>query len=241
MYPDSDESATQSEDSQFYEACSKGNLVDVKYYVLQPEFNIHLCDEWGSTGFHCACRGGHVNVVKFFIEQGFNLNTSNFSGETGFISACIFGKLNVIKYLFNEGADWAACDSERNNGFYWACSGCHFNVIQFFLKNEYEEINFENVHGITGPNMLVERKSQCNDEHLFEKNIAVLIEYGANFCDAHNSASLVNKIQYRVIEITFMTNLINEKWTGRIANAIIDFTMEPSTDNSLQNLNKFLK
>jgi hypothetical protein len=37
-----------------------------------------------------------------------------------------------------------------------------------------------------------------------------------------------------------MKEIIFEKWTGRIAQVITDFTMEAFTDKSLQNLSQFL-
>jgi len=37
-----------------------------------------------------------------------------------------------------------------------------------------------------------------------------------------------------------MKELIFEKWTGRIAQAITDFTIDPYTNTSLQNLSQFL-
>ena len=52
--------------------------------------------------------------------------------------------------------------------------------------------------------------------------------------------ALIDGIQNRIIEITFMKETLFQKWTGRIAQAITDFAMDPVTNTSLQNLSQFL-
>merc|ERR1712034_292359 len=69
---------------------------------------------------------------------------------------------------------------------------------------------------------------------LIEAGSTLLVE-NAVFEELHSA------IQNRIIEITFMKEIIFEKWTGRIAQVITDFTMEAFTDKSLQNLSQFLK
>ena len=67
-----------------------------------------------------------------------------------------------------------------------------------------------------------------------------LIEAGATLNENDVFEELISAIQNRIIEITFTEQTIFQKWTGRIAQAITDFTMEPYTNTSLQNLSQIL-
>jgi len=51
---------------------------------------------------------------------------------------------------------------------------------------------------------------------------------------------LIFAIQNRIIAIAFIKKTIDKKWTERIAHLITDFTMEPFTDISLQNLSTYV-
>ena len=67
-----------------------------------------------------------------------------------------------------------------------------------------------------------------------------LIEAGAtlnkNDVFSYFSEELISATRNRIIEITFTEQTIFKKWTGRIAQAITDFTIHPFTNTSLQNL-----
>jgi hypothetical protein len=71
-------------------------------------------------------------------------------------------------------------------------------------------------------------------------SILLLIEAGAELNKNDVFEELIPAIQNRIIEIMFVEQTIFEKWTGRIARVITDFTMESFTNKSLQNLSKFL-
>jgi len=67
-----------------------------------------------------------------------------------------------------------------------------------------------------------------------------LIEAGATLNGNDVVEELISAIQNRIIEITFTEQTIFQKWTGRIARAITDFTMDPYINTSLQNLSQIL-
>jgi len=70
--------------------------------------------------------------------------------------------------------------------------------------------------------------------------VLLLIEAGAKLSKDEVFEGLISTIQNRILDITFMKQIIFEKWTERIAQLITNFTMEPSTNTSLQNLSEFL-
>jgi len=78
------------------------------------------------------------------------------------------------------------------------------------------------------------------DDELFMTCILLLIEAGAELNENYVFEGLIPAIKNRIIEITYMKKIIFGKWTERIAKVITDFTMEHSTNTSLQNLSQFL-
>jgi len=79
-----------------------------------------------------------------------------------------------------------------------------------------------------------------SNNELFTPCILLLIESGAQLDENDVFEELTSAKQNRIFEITFTKGKIFEKWTGRIAQAITDFTMDPFTNTSLQNLSQFL-
>ena len=99
------------------------------------------------------------------------------------------------------------------------------------------EIGFD---GITGLEMLIEQRYDYDDDGLLLPCILLLIEAGAKLNENRVCDDLFSAILNRIIEIAFLQNTILEKWTGRIAKIIIDFTIGLFTKTSLENLSNFL-
>ena len=95
---------------------------------------------------------------------------------------------------------------------------------------------------MTALDVLIESQYDYPDDELFFPCLLILIEAGAELSetDIFEELTLMSTIQNRIIEITFMKKYIFEKWTGRIAQLITDFTMDPFTNMSLRNLSNFL-
>jgi len=98
-------------------------------------------------------------------------------------------------------------------------------------------MNVSDNDGATGLKTLIGR---YNLYERFLPCILFLIEYGSHLDENCVSEKLILAIQNRIFEITFMKETIFQKWTGRIAQAITDFTIDPFTNTSLQNLCQFL-
>jgi len=94
---------------------------------------------------------------------------------------------------------------------------------------------------MTGLEMLIQKRHICAGNELFMPCILFLIEAGAKFNQIDVFDELISAIQNRIIEITFMKKTIFETWTGRIAQAITDFTMDSFTRTSLNNLSQIIE
>jgi len=249
----------------FHLACRYGNLDVVEFLVLQQEFDMNRDDNFGKTGFHDACIHGKLNVVQFLVQQGFDMNVGDYGGNTGFHLACLNGKLNVVQFLLQQGFDMYVDDHGGNTGFHWACYNGKLNVAQFLLQQGFD-MNVGDNNGSTGFHwacctgkfnvlqfllrqgfgifgfglkLLIHARHHTNNE-LYIPCILLLMEFGAELDENDVFEELISAVQNRIIEITFMKEAIFEKWTGRIAQAITDFTMETFTTTSLQNLSRFL-
>jgi len=205
----------------------------VVQFLLQQGFDMNVGDNRGWTGFHLACAHG-INVVQFLIQQGFDMNVGDNDGRTGFHFACLRGKLNVVQFLVRQGFDMNVGDNDGRTGFHWACLNGKLNVVQFLVRQEFD-MNVGDNDGRSGLKMLID----SGNEHVLPCALG-LIEAGATLNENDVFEELISAIQNRFIEITFTEQTIFEKWTGRIAQAITDFTMDPFTNTSLQNLTQFL-
>jgi len=222
----------------FHLACLSENL-NVVQFLLQLGFDMYVGDHGGSTGFHDACLDGKLNVVQFLVQQGFDMTAGDDGGKTGFHDACLNRSLNVVQFLVQQGFNMNIGDDDGCTGFHFACLNGSLNVIQFLVQQGFEgidDIYFDD----TGLEMLISQRYHLSDDELFMPCILLLIEAGAR-CNAIDVfEELISAIQNRIIEITFMKEIIFKKWTGRIAQAITDFTMDPFTNKSLQYLSQFL-
>jgi len=224
----------------FHWACRCGKLNVVQFLVQQAGIDMNLVDTNGRTGFHFACLNGKLNVVKFLLQRGFDWNLGGNSGRTGFHLACFNEKLNVVEFLVEHGFDMNVADNAGNTGFHFACRYGSLNVVEFFLQQKFEGINDLCPYGETGLQILMDDLVCVRADELYMPCVLLLIEAGAEFDKNNIFEELLCAIQNRIIEITSMKEIIFEKWTGRIAQEISDFTMDPFTNRSLQNLSQFL-
>jgi len=230
----------------FHLACSRGSL-NVVEFLVQRNFDMNTVDDNGLTGFYCACSHGHLNVVQFLVEKNCDMNGCKY-GYTVFHVACSNGHLNVVKFLLQEGFDMNIVSNHGHTGFFEACHSQKLNVLQFLLQKGFEGINqryFNPMNSIemTGLEMIIQRQCDVSTDEYRIPCILCLIEAGAQ-CNINDDyvegITLALHVQNRIIEITLMRETIFENCTGRIAQAITEFTMESFTTTSLQNLAQFL-
>jgi len=187
-----------------------------------------------------ACAKGNLNVVQFLLQRGFDMNIGNNDGTTGFHLACAKGDLKVVQFLLlQQGFDMNVRDNNGKTGFYAACFCGQLNMVQFLIHHVSERINELDVH-YTGLQCLIHKRHNHADDELLMPCILLLIEAGAALNENDVFDKLISALQNRIIEIVFMKKIIFEKWTGRIAQVITDFTIHPFTNTSLQNLYQHL-
>jgi len=198
-------------------------------------------DEIDGIAFHKACAEGNLKVVKTYLaQQGINMNVGEHIRIIGFHLACSHGNLNVVQFFVQQGFDMNVDDNDGITGFHLACENGHLNVVQFLVQQEFD-MNVVNNDGNTGLDILIDQYNRGYDyDGAFVPCALFLIEAGAALNENDVFEELISAIQNRIIEITFTEQTIFEKWTGRIARAITDFTMEPYTNTSLQNLSQIL-
>ena len=208
---------------------------------MQIEFSNESENGTEKLSFHKACEQGNLKVVKVYLARlGFDMNVRDNNGITGFHGACHYGNLNVVQFLVQQGFDMNVGDMNGTTGFHWACRFGNLNVVQFLLQQGFEGINEPDFTGDTGLELLVEQRRNLSNNELFMPCILLLIESGAQMNENDVFQDLISAIQNRIIEITFMKEIIFEKWTGRIAQAITDYAIHPFTNTSLQNLSQIL-
>jgi len=96
--------------------------------------------------------------------------------------------------------------------------------------------------GSTGLKMMIRRYNSLISLGVenFSSCALFLIEAGATLNENDVFEELISAIQNRIIEITFTKQILFKKWTGIVAQLITDFSMEPYTSTSLQNLTQIL-
>jgi len=154
--------------------------------------------------------------------------------------ACLYENLNVVKFLLQEGFDMNIGDNDGKTGFHLACLGGNLNVLQFLLQQGFKHFNELDGDGMSPLASLICARHSVRDDELFMQCVLLLIETGAELDGDYVFGELISAIQNRIVEITFTKEIIFKKWTGRIAQAITDFTIDPYTNTSLQNLSQFL-
>jgi len=227
----------------FHYACRYEKL-NVIQFLLEQGFDMNTGNNHGNTGFHSACAYGNLNVVRFLVQRGFDMNLGDNNETRGFHYACRNGNLNVVQFLVQQEFNMNVFDNNGKTGFHDACFHRKLDVIQFHLQHGFEGIDHPDIHGMSGLNLLISKRLYvCDNEHLMAC-IILLIEAGAKLDKNDIFEELIFAIQNRIIEITFMEKKHFQKWTGRIAQAIIDFIMDPITNTtlftSLLNLSKDL-
>jgi ankyrin repeat protein len=168
------------------------------------------------------------------------MNLGSNDGFTGFHVACINGNLKVAEFLVQQGFDMNAGDHHGCTGFIVACAAGNLSIIWFLLHHGFKNINDFSID-MTALDILIDKRFDFSNDELYMPCILLLIEAGGEVSEEYDDFEELNSaIQNRIIEITVIKKNIDKKWTGRIAQLINDFTMEPFTDTSLQNLTQFL-
>jgi hypothetical protein len=241
-------------ETPFLTACRSGKFNVVKFLFLRGVDIYYKAGIQGElSGFYLACFYGHLDIVKFFFSHGVSLDQrEDRYGRTGFHLACQNGKLEILKFFLENEYDKNDSITSGDSGFHFACRTANMEAIQFLIQNKCD-VNLRNNTGSTGLEFLIQDfHSQGRDDEVLQERIQCLymvIESGANF--RKNGVEVDYKLNggfyqefndvigNRIFQGSRVKDIIFEKFTGRIAQCITDFTLLPITDTGLKNLKKF--
>jgi ankyrin repeat protein len=226
-----------------YKACESENITVVKF-LTEIGCDMTQTDDNGDTCFHQACIVGNRTIVEYLFQQGFDLNLRGMYGCTGYHFACIFGNLEIVKFFLKNGYniyDVVDQDQGGDGGLHLTARRRHLDIMRFLLSNGFEDINQYNAGNCTALTVLTEYLSRT--DVLAPDDIAcflVLIEEGGKAQNYEVHERLIALVEKRICEITIMRTQLYEKFPWHVAQTISDFTMEPFTNKSLQNLKNFI-
>lgn len=96
----------QSEFStQLISSFRKGDNDKVLKLLRQPKFDVHACNENGTTLLHYATMQGRDDIVQLLLSKGANPNIGNNRGTTPLHKAPQRGELKCLQVLLQAGAD----------------------------------------------------------------------------------------------------------------------------------------
>jgi ankyrin repeat protein len=220
-----------------------GDYPMTKFY-LELGIDINVTNSYNETLFHVACCSPKDNVqfLKWLLKQGSDMNFVDGNGCNGFHNACLYGNLNIVKCLVEKGVDIKLTNFHGNTAFIYSCleswEESKLDIIQYLLQKGID-VNLPGSCDETGLQILIDHLS-TSKYVLRSLCILTLIEHGEVSLDEDISSDLLLLIKQRIVEITFMKDHIFQIFEEPVAETIIDFTMLPIQNTSLQNLLNFL-
>lgn len=127
----------------FHEACSNGNLDEVKYLLISPEIKEHAdISYYGDTGLSDACWNGHLEIVKYLLtspelKEHANLNDHLENDCGALLNACGAGHLEIVKYLLTSPdlKETAIIDWQFMPPLSAACESGHLEIVKYLLTS----------------------------------------------------------------------------------------------------------
>lgn len=107
-------------ENDFRQACSLGNLADVKKAIEEQKVGVDVADKYEQfTGLHMACEGNaHYKVIEYLLKHEANVNCQNALGETPLVillkpdkkhkidqSLTSEARVKIVDLLLSHGAD----------------------------------------------------------------------------------------------------------------------------------------
>ncbi|KAI8576430.1 hypothetical protein K450DRAFT_165238, partial [Umbelopsis ramanniana AG] len=73
--------------------------------LLNCDYDIHICDEYGDTALHYAARKGNCEIAYILLQEGVDINAKNKIGETALHISVEFDSLDLANLLIDFGID----------------------------------------------------------------------------------------------------------------------------------------
>jgi ankyrin repeat protein len=137
-------SSTQKQlNSAFCQACSNGNLDEVKYLLTSPELKEHAeIHYYEDDALAEACWNGHLEIVKYLLtspdlKEHSNLNDHENNNCDGLLNACGAGHLEIVKYLLTSSdlQEHALINCKFMPPLGSACEEGYFDIVKYLLTS----------------------------------------------------------------------------------------------------------
>lgn len=126
-------------ESQFLDACAKGELEVVKKLLENPDLDVNVKDERfnGWTPFIHACENSHFDVMEVLLnDQRIDINGVDNDGYTALSYACANGNMEVVKFLLKyENLNINKARKLSYTPIMEACYCDHLDIVDLILKS----------------------------------------------------------------------------------------------------------
>lgn len=85
--------------SNFLDAAKRGDLANIKKYIIEKNIDINCVDDSQRTALHYASSFGHFSIAIFLIQNQACVNLKDKWGETPLHRAAQYNHTNIISLL----------------------------------------------------------------------------------------------------------------------------------------------
>lgn len=133
-----------------------------------------MCDTFGSSPLHVACRAGSIKTVKLLLTKDVDVRKLDRHNISPLREACQQGNVNIVRLLpLQNKADVNVSDTLI--GFcplHSACEAGHLDVVKFLLENK-SEVNLISNCGDTPLGLACEGGFEDIVKELFDNNAKI--------------------------------------------------------------------
>jgi len=176
--------------------------------------------------FAYLCLRGYLDMIKVLVSTGFDVSSE--SCCDGFRKTCWEGHNDAAEFLLKNGVDINSTNSQGNSGLHLACLNNCVNVVECLV--EYgADLNIRNNKGETALDFV--KYKFGGGKHL----VFLLLGHGVNYKQGLVKHWKIEAVQQRIEELGSHSEVIYEKFCGRIAKLVIEFSF------GIENLKEFLQ
>lgn len=129
------EELTEPKTADLFQAASRGNVNDVKFYVRKDPEALNRANENGMYPIHLAAMNGHDKVLQVLLKAGADVNTPHSRVQaTPLQYAATGGHIEAARALLDAKANVNAKDSEGRTPLAWAATSARTAMAKLLLE-----------------------------------------------------------------------------------------------------------